>query len=90
MGKLNRKMGVRVGFVLIAVICYFATLAVLVTYPGVVAEDMTWSALEWLIGAIGAAVLGDTVRPSGMTASAFRVARATGAFPAEDEDTSDV
>lgn len=90
MGKLNRKMGVRVGFVLIAVVCYFSTLAVLVTFPGVVAQDMTWSALEWLVGVIGAAVLGDTVRPSGMKASAFNVARAAGADPAEDEDTSDV
>lgn len=92
MGKLDRKyMGIRVAFVLIAVVCYFGTLAALATFPEALDQATTWNALEWLIGAIGAAVIGDTVRPSGMQASAFHVTRtAPGTFPAEDEDTSDV
>jgi hypothetical protein len=36
-------------------------------------QDKVWTALEWLIGAIGLAVVGDTARPSGMKAGAFGV-----------------
>jgi hypothetical protein len=90
-GKLDRKyMGVRVGFVLVAVLVYFGTLGALALFPEL-DQATTWNALEWLVGAIGAAVIGDTVRPSGMKVSAFHVERRPSeTFPVEDEDMSDV
>lgn len=39
-------------------------------------QEQVWSTLQWLIGAIGVAVAGDTARPSGMKAGAFGVTSA--------------
>ena len=66
-------MGVRVTFVAVAIGCYFATLAALAFAPAL-EQSGTWSALEWLVGVIGVAVAGDTIRPSGQTGAAFSVA----------------
>lgn len=82
--RLDRKwMGTRVSFVLAAVICYFGTLFVITTYGTsfahpeapyeVLHQEQTWEALEWLLMAIGAAILGDTMRPSGTRQAAFGV-----------------
>lgn len=39
-------------------------------------QEMVWSALQWLIGAVGLAVAGDTARPSGSKQAAFGVSAA--------------
>lgn len=71
---LNRGsiLPVRVGYVLLCVACYFATLLVLAHWPSL-DQAGVWSTLEWLIGAVGIAVAGDSIRPSGQRASAFHV-----------------
>ena len=73
---LNRPIGIRVSFVAVAIACYFATLAALAYAPSL-EQTGTWSALEWLIGVIGVAVAGDTVRPSGQRLAAIGSAAPT-------------
>jgi hypothetical protein len=69
--KLERSIvGVRVGFVLLAVICYFGTLVVLGNFEQI-EQGKAWDTLTWLIGTIAVAVGGDTLRPSGQKTSAF-------------------
>lgn len=63
-------MGVRVGFTLVAVLCYFGTLTLLASFPAL-DQGQAFDALEWLVMAIGVAIVGDTVRPSGKSVSAF-------------------
>jgi len=58
--KITRKMAVRQSFVGLAVLVYFATLGIEAKY-GIQAQD----SMQWLLGLIAAAVLGDTYRPSG-------------------------
>ena len=76
--KLDRKLGigVRVGFIATAVVCYFGTLFTLAYQPELqdVAAEV-FDSLEWLIGAIAIAVGGDTLRPSGSARGAFAVAK---------------
>ena len=36
-------------------------------------QEQLWAALQWLIGAIGVAVAGDTARPNGQKAASFSV-----------------
>ncbi len=72
--SLNRTIPIRVGFVALAVLCYFATLLILAQFP-TLEQAGTWSALQWLIGVLGVGVAGDTVRPSGQRASAFTVTK---------------
>lgn len=63
--KLDRYyIGVRVGFVLLATFCYFATLFLL-SGSSTLDQAQVWDALAWLIGTIAVAVGGDTLRPSG-------------------------
>ncbi len=70
---IDRKwVGTRVGFVAVGVVCYFGTLGALATYPDL-AQPEAWGALEWFLGVVGLAILGDTARPSGMKAGAFGV-----------------
>ena len=95
--KLQRKlMGVRVGYVLTLVTCYFTTLFVLSQWGTVLPDkeiiemlgnanpivildqEMAWSALQWIVGAIGVAIAGDTARPSGKKQAAFGVAATNG------------
>ncbi len=71
--KIKRKfIGIRVFFILVAVLCFFVTLLVLGNFPGI-EQEPAWSALEKLIIAIGAGVLSDMARPSGMKKSAFSI-----------------
>ena len=37
-------------------------------------QEKTWEALEWLLMAIGAAIIGDTARPSGAKKASFGIA----------------
>jgi len=37
-------------------------------------QEKTWAALEWLLMAIGAAIIGDTARPSGSKKASFGIA----------------
>ena len=37
-------------------------------------QEQVWSSLQWLIGAIGVAVVGDTARPSGKKKGSFGIA----------------
>lgn len=37
-------------------------------------QQKTWEALEWLLMAIGAAIIGDTARPSGAKKASFGIA----------------
>ncbi len=37
-------------------------------------QQKTWEALEWLLMAIGAAIVGDTARPSGAKKASFGIA----------------
>lgn len=41
-------------------------------------QEQVWSSLQWLIGAIGVAVLGDTARPSGKKSASFGVTASNG------------
>ncbi len=73
---IDRKwVGTRVGFVGVGVVCYFGTLWGLATFPDL-SQPEAWAALEWLLGMLGAAICGDTVRPSGMRQAAFGVTTA--------------
>jgi hypothetical protein len=69
-------LGVRVGYVLLCVASYFGTLLVLAHWPAL-DQAGTMSSLQWLVGAIGVAVAGDSLRPSGQRASAFHVVAAS-------------
>lgn len=72
--KLSRKlMGVRVGFTLGAVCCYFGTLGVLANYGEALDQADTWAALQTLLYVVLAAIVGDTARPSGAKSAAFGV-----------------
>ena len=71
MTDLNRLVGVRVGLAVVAVASYFGTMCVFGAFPDVIEQTQAWDALEWLIIFLGTAVLGDTVRPSGRSVSAF-------------------
>ena len=90
--KLERKwIGIRVGYIAVAVACYFGTMLVITNFGTVLPtaemigvtgnaepitvldQDMVWSALQWLIAAIGGAVLSDMARPSGSKTAAFKV-----------------
>lgn len=44
-------------------------------------QEKTWAALEWLLMAIGAAIIGDTARPSGAKKASFGIAANEGAKP---------
>lgn len=68
---LNRKLPVRASFVLVSIAIYGGTLAALALVP-TLDQGGTWSAMQWLLGVVGAAIIGDTVRPSGQATSAFR------------------
>lgn len=65
---MHRRGGVRIGFVVAAVGVYFGSLLVLAVAPGLEQAGVL-DAAQWVIGAIGAAILGDTVRPSGAAES---------------------
>jgi hypothetical protein len=66
MKKMPRKMPVRVTYVGIAALCYFAT-PFLLLVPGMDEHaDALYTALMALFGLITAGVGGDTLRPSGM------------------------
>ena len=69
---IRRVVGVRVFFVLVAILCYFVTMYALANYE-VLDQVEAWSTMEWVIGVIGTAILGDTFRPSGASDSAFTV-----------------
>jgi low affinity Fe/Cu permease len=64
-------VGVRVSFVIAAVACYFGAMLVCAKFPGL-SQEVVFSAFEKLIVAIGVAVVGDTVRPSGSSTTAFK------------------
>lgn len=71
--KLNRKAPVRISLVVLTVALYLVTLyivAVSVDLDQVQVFDL----LKWIIGVIGAAIAGDTWRPSGHAKPAMRVA----------------
>lgn len=72
--KLPRKlMGVRVGFTLGAVCCYFGTLGALAHYGDVLNQVETWGAFQNLMYVVLASIVGDTARPSGAKRAAFGV-----------------
>lgn len=71
--SLNRPLAMRASFVVLAVACYFATLGLLAAFPAL-DQPNTMSSLQWLVGVIGVAVAGDTLRPSGKAMSAFHPA----------------
>ena len=58
-------IGVRIGFVIVAVACYFGSLALCAAFDSL-DQTLVLGALEKLIMAIGLAVVGDTLRPSGV------------------------
>lgn len=74
MGELKRSfgLGMRERFVLIAVACYAGTLVILAGAPEL-DQALVLGALEWLVAAIGGAIIGDTARPSGRSQAAFGV-----------------
>lgn len=71
--RIERKyIGTRVGFTLVAVSSYGFTLVALAWWPEL-SQPETWEALEWVVGMLGVAIIGDTARPSGMKGAAFGV-----------------
>ena len=75
--KLERKyIGTRVGFTLVTVIVYFGTMAAIAwALKNNIALDQVqiWEVCKWVIGALIAAISGDTIRPSGNKKAAFGV-----------------
>lgn len=63
-------IGVRAGFVAVAVVCYFGSVLLCGLYD-TLDQPTIFDALEKLLMAIGVAVVGDTVRPSGKLTTAF-------------------
>lgn len=69
--RIGRKyIGTRVSFSLAAIVCYAGTLAALAFAPDL-SQPEAWAALEWLVGMLAVAIIGDTARPSGMKGAAF-------------------
>lgn len=69
---LDRKVGVRTAYVAVAVAVWFGTLFALSRWP-TLDSGQVLDALEWLLGVLGIAVSGDTLRPSGRASAAFGV-----------------
>ena len=76
-GKIPRRlMGVRVGFTLGAIGCYFGTLCTLAHYGDAIEQTAAWDALQTLFYVVLASIVGDTARPSGSKQAAFMVQKA--------------
>jgi hypothetical protein len=78
--NLNRSVAVRVSFVALAIACYFATLGICASFP-TVDQPNTMATLQWLVGVIGVAIAGDTIRPSGQRVSALAPPSSPGGAP---------
>lgn len=68
--SLGRRVGVRTAYVVVAALVWFGTLFALSQWPDL-EEGPVLDALEWLLGVLGLAVGGDTVRPSGQARAAI-------------------